>query len=220
MPKGKKREATPKAPKVSPASVDAPPAPSKPVKSPAEKRAEKAKQREGWSQAEIDAAFAANGGIPKGQTPDPKPTGRPSKYPTIDLERVTLLAAGGLTKLEIAQSIGIAYDTLREYEKGYSEFSEAIEQGRRLEVAKVESALHKNAMGYTHPEEKTFYDSQVGMVVTHQTFKHYPGDTRAQLAILQHAETGSWKPKSDVNHSGEIASKVQIVNLPTKKPVE
>lgn len=176
--------------------------PDKPKKeSPGQKRAKTQAEREEWSQERIDQAFAASGGIPKGTNPEEPPSrgpGRPSKYHTIDLERVQALAAGGLTKLEIAGQCGIAYDTLREYEKDYPAFSEAINRGRAREVEDVISALHANAKGHYAPVEKLQYDTQVGKWVRESTLQYYPPDTKAQHIILQHAETGSWKPKADV----------------------
>lgn len=166
-------------------------------KSPIQKRAEAEAKRKEWTQEEIDAALVANGGTPKGSNDAPGRAGRPSKYPTIDLERVEMYAAGGLTKLEIAESLNISYDTLREYEKGFPEFSEAIAKGRRRDVEEVENAMHRMAKGYAFTEDKIFYDSQVGKVVIQPTLKRIPPDVKAGLAVLQHAETGSWRPKGD-----------------------
>lgn len=173
--------------------------PKKPKKSPAQKRAEAEADRKEWTQEEIDAAILANGGIPKTKEPETRKPGRPSKYPTIDLERVEMLAAGGLTKIEIAESVGIAIDTLMVYQSTYPEFSAAIERGRAHSLEAVENALHKVAKGYTFPEEKLQYDNQVGKWARETCLKHVPPDTKAALAILQHAETRSWRPKSDVD---------------------
>lgn len=169
-------------------------------KSPAQKRAEAAAQRKEWTQEEIDAAILANGGTPKtSNEPDTK-LGRKPKYASIDLERVEMYAAGGLTKIEIAKALDIAESTLYQYEIDHPEFSEAIAKGRRRDIVAVEDALHRVAKGYTFPEEKLQYDNQVGKWARETTLKHVPPDTKAALAILQHAETGSWKPKSEVQH--------------------
>ena len=194
-------------------------------KSPHQKRAEAQADREGWTQEAIDAAILANGGTPKAQTPPPRKPGRPSKYPTIDLERVEMYAAGGLTKYEIADAVGISIDTLMVYQSEYPEFSAAIERGRRRDIAQVEDALHKVAKGYTFHEEKLQYDNQVGKWARETALKHVPPDTKAALAILQHAETGSWRPKAEVEHSfpeplviKSLASKETIESLGLEKP--
>lgn len=167
-------------------------------KSPHQKRAETQAQREEWSDEKVADAFAAAGGVPKSQTPEPPKTGRKPKYQTIDLERVEMYAAGGLTKAEIAQALDIAESTLYQYEIDHPEFSEAIAKGRKRDVEEVENAVHRAAKGYTFIEDKIFYDSQVGKVVVQPTVKRIPPDIKAALAILLHAETKSWKPRSDV----------------------
>lgn len=187
-------------------------------KSPHQKRAEAQADRESWTQEAIDAAILANGGTPKTQETTKHPGGRPSKYPTIDLERVEMYAAGGLTKIEIADRFGITYTTLREYEIQFPEFLAAIEKGRRRDIGQVEDALHKVAKGYTFPEEKLQYDNQVGKWARETTLKHVPPDTKAALAILLHAETKSWKPKSEVDHS--FPEPLVIKSLQTGQAIE
>ncbi len=189
-------------------------------KSPAQKRKEAEADREGWTQERINAAMLAAGGIPKeAPTEESKRgPGAPSKYPTIDLERVQALAAGGLTKYEIADACGIAIDTLMEYQKRYPEFSAAIERGRAREVADVVSAMHKSALGYYVPEEKLQYDTQVGVWARETTLRHYPPDVKAQHIILQHAETGSWKPKADIEM--KFPEALVLKSLATGKPIE
>lgn len=174
--------------------------------SPADKRAAKAAERKEWTQAEIDAAMA----FPKGKDEDStRSPGRPSNYPRIDLERVQSLAAGGLTKYEISDALGISETSRKEYEAKFPAFSAAIAKGRAKDVAEVENALHRSAKGYTVVEDRIFYDSQIGKVVIQPTIKRIPPDTRAGLAILQHSETGSWKPKQEITIIDPIAEKLQ-----------
>lgn len=182
-------------------------------KSPAKKRAEAEAKRKEWTQEEIDAALIANGGIPKNYNEEKPGPGRPSKYRSIDLELVEMYAAGGLTKAEIASSMGISIDSLMEYQKKYPEFSEAIARGRRREVGEVENALHRVAKGYAFTEDKIFYDSQVGRVIVQPTIKRIQPDTRAALAILQHAETGSWRPKGDPIPPAPIETAKKVITM-------
>lgn len=193
-------------------------APKKPKKSPAQKRAEAESQRKEWTQEEIDAAILANGGTPKTQDSPPRGPGRPSKYPTIDLERVEMYAAGGLTKAEIAAAVGIDFSTLKDYQNAYPAFAAAIERGRAHSLEAVENALHKVAKGYTFPEEKLQYDNQVGKWARETCLKHVPPDTKAALAILQHAETRSWRPKAEVEHS--FPEPLVIKSLATQDTIE
>lgn len=191
-------------------------------KSPSQKRAEAQADREEWSQDRIDAAFADAGGIPKGQNQEAQSShrgpGQPSKIDDIDLEWVQRLAAGGLTKKEIANAVGIALSTLMDYQARYPEFLEAIERGRAREVQDVVTAMHKVAMGYTVPEERLQYDTQVGKWARETVLKHYPPDVKAQHLILQHAETGSWKPKTETEL--KFPEPLVIKSLATGKPIE
>lgn len=187
-------------------------------KSPHQKRAEAQADREGWSDEAVAQAFAANGGTPKASNDSEPRTGRKPKYQTIDLERVEMYAAGGLTKKEIAAAVGIAESTLYQYEIDHPEFAEAIAKGRAHSIEAVENALHKVAKGYTFPEEKLQYDNQVGKWARETALKHVPPDTKAALAILQHAETGSWRPKAEVEHS--FPEPLVIKSLASKETIE
>jgi hypothetical protein len=176
--------------------------PKKPT--PSQKRATKAAERKEWSQAEIDDAMA----FPKGQEEEIH-HGRPPANLDEDLERVEALAASGLTKREIATSLGVVYETLRRTQARNSAFSAAIDRGRARAIQTVENSLYKKANGYSHPEDKIFYDNQIGKVVVQPTIKHYPPDTQAALAILQRIESGSWKPKTEITLIDPIAEKLQ-----------
>lgn len=193
-------------------------------KTPAQKRAEAEAARGEWDQSAIDAAFAANGGIPKGQPEDrpaEKPSrgpGQPSKIEDIDLEWVQKLSAGGLTKKEIAGACGIALSTLMDYQIRYPEFLEAIERGRARDIAEIENAVHRAAKGYTFMEEKLQYDTQVGKWARETAVKHCAPDIKAALAILLHSETGSWKPKTETEL--KFPEPLIIKSLATGQPIE
>lgn len=193
-------------------------------KSPAQKRAEAQADREEWSQERINAAFVASGGIPKDQPEDKpaekprRPIGRPTLIDDIDLEWVQRLAAGGLTKAEIAEAVGIGRSTLMAYQAEYPDFLDAINRGRARDLTDIEDALHRAAKGYTFMEEKLQYDTQVGKWARETVIKHSNPDTKAALAILQHAETGSWKPKTETEL--KFPEPLVIKSLATGQPIE
>ena len=194
-----------------------------PKKSPKEKRAQTEAQRKEWTQEQIDQAIRDNGGTPKDQgagddeEETSNPVGRPRLLSPSDWERIESLAAGGLTKIEIAESMGVAYRTLRDYELEFPQFAQAIARGREKSIERVENSMHKIANGYTMVEERIFYDSQVGKVVRAPTLKTFQPDFKAQHTILQHKETGSWRPKSDV----EVKFPEPLVlKSSTGKPIE
>ena len=63
------------------------------------------------------------------------------------IKKVEGLAAQGLTKEQIARSLGICYDTLNEKTKDYPEFSDAIKRGKAKGIATVSNALFNKAKG-------------------------------------------------------------------------
>lgn len=69
---------------------------------------------------------------------------RPSKYETHVAERFTEIAdwlRNGANEREIAQRLGISADSLIEYKKKFSEFSELLKKTRACVDAEVENAL-------------------------------------------------------------------------------
>lgn len=179
-------------------------------KSPKKKRAEKKAERAEW-------------GFEESPVPPPavklhKDAGRPTKYTDMDLERIEAHARGGLTKREIAWANGISYDTLREYEKSFSEFSGAIHRGRRRRVEDAERSMHMMANGFTLPEEKVQYDAQTGEWMRTTVLKVVPPDVKAQHLILVKAETGSWSPRQGIDLKGQMTAKVVHIYGPEKKP--
>lgn len=52
----------------------------------------------------------------------------------------------GLSQQQIANNLGINVDTLIEYKKKYSDFSEALKKGREVVDFEIENALYKSAM--------------------------------------------------------------------------
>lgn len=72
--------------------------------------------------------------------------GRPAWEPTPHrLEQVESYAALGLTKEQIADCLGICYDTLNEKQKAYPEFSEALKRGLSKGIARAAQLLIKHA---------------------------------------------------------------------------
>jgi hypothetical protein len=72
--------------------------------------------------------------------------GRPPWIPTKEiLEQVETYASRGLTKQQIADCLGIHYDTLNEKSKAYPDFSEAIKIGQAKGIAHVANLLITSA---------------------------------------------------------------------------
>lgn len=70
--------------------------------------------------------------------------GQPRWIPP-DKEKVEALAARGLTKEQIAHSLGISYNCLNETTKRDKEFNEAIKRGQAKGISIISNALFENA---------------------------------------------------------------------------
>lgn len=83
--------------------------------------------------------------------------GRKSKYDTHvepRLFEVECWARDGLIDEQIANNLGVAYSTFREYVKKYSALSAVLKRGKEVIDYEVENALLKRALGYEYREKK------------------------------------------------------------------
>lgn len=74
-------------------------------------------------------------------------------------------ARDGYTFEDIANKIGISYNTLRKWRVQYPEISEALKKGREIIDYKVENALLKSALGYKTKEIKVITTMRHGKVI-------------------------------------------------------
>lgn len=113
------------------------------------------------------------------------PGGRPQFEITDDvLKKAEALASQGLTKKEIARVLGICYQTLNEKTKEFSEFSEAIKNGRAKGVATISNALFNNAKGGNHI---------------------------AQIFYLKNRSPKRWKDRRHHEHSGKDGGPIKMI---------
>lgn len=136
--------------------------------------------------------------------------GRPAFEITEDvLKRVEAHASQGLTKKQIARTLGICYDTLNEKQKEYPEFSEAIKRGQAKGIAKVSNALFQRAVGYSHSDTKIMQHQ--GKVITHTYTKHFPPDTTAQIFFLKNRSPEEWKDRHNHEHTGADGGPIKSI---------
>ncbi|MFL0198125.1 transposase [Clostridium sp. WILCCON 0269] len=102
-------------------------------------------------------------------------------------------ARDGLTNEQIAHNLGINADTLYEYKKKYSEFSEALKKGKEVVDLAVENALLKSALGFEYEEEVV---TNKGDVVTVRRFER-PSVT-AQIFWLKNRKPAVWRDKQEL----------------------
>lgn len=140
--------------------------------------------------------------------------GRPSKFDSLDLTKVKLLASRGWTDAEMAEFFGVNPDTWYEWKKKHPEFSDTLKDWKFEADHKVERSLYERATGYNHPDTKFFMFE--GTVITEPTTKHYPPDTTAAIFWLKNRQPDKWRDKTVTE--GEQVNKIEVVRR--KKPID
>lgn len=131
-----------------------------------------------------------------------KKMGRPSKFPTLNLEQVRKLYLKAFTDFEIADFFGISKQSLYVYLHNHQDFSDSV-KGWKLEADKrVERSLLDRASGYSHPHEEIFCKD--GVVTRVQTIKHYPPDTMAMMYWLNNRQRLNWKQKPEAEEDESL----------------
>lgn len=142
-----------------------------------------------------------------------KKVGRRGKYEdwlTEDgLLKVQGWARDGLSNEQIAHNIGINKDTLYEWQKRFSDFSDALKKGKEVVDREVENALLKRAMGYEYDEvtQEPVTDKDTGiteMRVTKRVTKQIVPDVTAQIFWLKNRKPEEFRDKRDVDLSGHV----------------
>ena len=143
----------------------------------------------------------------------PGKRGRHGKYEdwlTEDgLLKVQGWARDGLSNEQIAHNIGINKDTLYEWQKRFSDFSDALKKGKEVVDREVENALLKRAMGYEYDEvtQEPVTDKDTGvteMRVTKRVTKQIVPDVTAQIFWLKNRKPQEFRDKHDVDLSGHV----------------
>ncbi len=152
--------------------------------------------------------------------PKKGPGGRRSKYdPDHTPETVKALARKGHTIDEIAKVIGVTDSTIYEWQNKYSEFSDALKEGKAPADARVEAALYKRAVGYSY-QEKKLIKLPNGGERKEIVEKHVPPDVTAQIFWLKNRLPNEWRDKTQQELSGQGGGPIQVTNVPDEKLVE
>ena len=121
------------------------------------------------------------------------PTGRPSKFPTVDKEQIKKLVMRGFTDKEIADFFNINQDTFYEWKKKYPIFSEALKDWKDDADKKVEAALYQRATGYEHDSEEIFCFQ--GDIIRAEVKKKYAPSEVACIFWLKNRHPVKWRDK-------------------------
>lgn len=125
-------------------------------------------------------------------------------------EQVTKLCMLGLTDERVAAIMGLNTETYYRWQKEFPEFSKAVSEGKEHADAEVVHGLYHRAIGYSHPEEKIFYDAKAGEVVRADTTKHYPPEPVAAVFWLKNRQRHLWRDVKASEISGPDGRMLEI----------
>jgi len=114
----------------------------------------------------------------------------------LDEDRLFLIqswAREGLSNEQIADKIGIGRSTFYDWQRNYSEISDAIKKGKEVVDFEVENALFKNATGFHYTEEMVTNQGEVVEVTKYST-----PQTAAQIFWLKNRKNLLWSNKDEV----------------------
>ena len=107
------------------------------------------------------------------------------------------LAAQGMNLEQIANCLGIHYDTLNEKKKEFSEFSESIKEGQAQGIGIITSKLFGRGKGVTL--SKTVTVEKDGKSESTTTTTDILPDVTAQIFYLKNR--AGWTDRSEIDHS-------------------
>jgi hypothetical protein len=133
------------------------------------------------------------------------PQGRPTKYKSEYDEQGYRLTLLGLTDKQIADFFEVNEDTINEWKKIYSSFSESLKAGKENSDANIVKSLYKRATGMTIKE----VDIKVidGEIVKTVIDKELPPDPTACFFWLKNRQPKMWRDKQEIENSGNIGIK-------------
>ena len=134
---------------------------------------------------------------------EPRKPGRPSSFRAEYVEQGRKLAELGATDREIASFFGVAESTVYLWQHQHPEFSEALKVGKDVADDRVEKALYRKAIGYTHDAVKIMQFQGEELLVPYE--EHHAPDTTACIFWLKNRRRDLWRDKIDHEHSGAIS---------------
>lgn len=140
--------------------------------------------------------------------------GRPSKFKPEFVEQAQKLAQLGATDREIADFFSVAESTLNLWKHEHPEFSASLKVGKDVADDRVEQALYRRALGYTHDAVKIQVNAQ-GEITQVPFVEHYAPDTTAAIFWLKNRRKDEWRDVSRHEQTGADGSALTvIVNKP------
>lgn len=119
---------------------------------------------------------------------------------------ITKMAREGNTETEIIEYLKISRNTFYKYKKQHKELQEALNEGYRTSLEKVEAALYKAALGYSYEEITHERDRAGEMVETKRVLKEVQPNVSAIMNILKNKRTEDWNIADKIDVAAEVKS--------------
>jgi predicted transcriptional regulator len=126
-----------------------------------------------------------------------------SKYDQRFDEMAHKLCLLGATDADMADFFHVSESTINLWKLKHESFSESIRNGKLIADANMAERLYMRGMGYSHPEEKLFCHD--GEIIRAETIKHYPPETKANLAWLFNRRPDKWRNRVEVKEEVTIS---------------
>jgi len=134
---------------------------------------------------------------------------RPSKFKPEFVEQARKLANLGATDREIADFLEVDERTINRWKSDYPEFCQSLKVGKEAADDRVEQALYRRALGYSHDAIKIAVNAQ-GEVTQVPFVEHHAPDTTAAIFWLKNRKPGEWRDVKAQELSGPGGEKLSV----------
>jgi len=150
----------------------------------------------------------------KNPTMNTNPVGRPSENIPKEVQEqvIKLYLENNATDQEVADSIGIHVETLRNWKKKDRNFFWATQEAKVFADSQVEKAMFKRAIGMTYLEDAITKDGVI------KVEKYAIPDVKAQQFWLKNRQPKQWKERVEIVH--EATGKLMIESDDGKEDID
>ena len=151
-----------------------------------------------------------------GKTKKQEQRGRPTKYKEAYAEEAYEFCLLGCTNEDLAEYFLVNIDTIYEWQKKHSEFSEAIKLGKKFADGKVAKSLYQRALGATIKQQKAFkvrdMEGNESIEVVSLDVE-VPADVNAAKFWLTNRQGDKWKDKQEDLPTEEKKEEIDLSKL-------
>ena len=134
--------------------------------------------------------------------------GRPTKYKSENAKIAKAMVKLGATEVDLAEFFEVCVNTIDNWKYQHSDFLGALKSARDNYDDRIEEALAKRALGYSHKETKVHVCD--GVPVETEVIKHYPPDAGAAKMWLSCRRRNKWSALAVEDDDAPEPTKVVI----------